>query len=81
LKALWSIDRVFLLEGQKATIRELCQLGFITVVRYSAGPYAVILRPPDFFVHVPISDADFQTLEEEIRTGVLKRVPERGVTR
>jgi hypothetical protein len=68
---------VFLLERHKTTIRELCRLGFITVVRYSDGPYAVIMRQPDFFVHVPISDADFETLEEEIRSGLLKRVPER----
>jgi hypothetical protein len=64
----WGLDDVFPLADQETTIREQCRAGFVTAVRHSAGPYAVILRPPDFFKQLPISDADFSTLEEEIRS-------------
>ena len=58
---LWGLDQVFLLAGRATTILEQCQLGFVSVVRFSAGPYAVI------------SEADFETLEQELRATSLKR--------
>jgi hypothetical protein len=62
-----SLDRLFLFEGQETTLREQCQRGFVTVVRYKSGPYAAIMRPPRLFVQIPISEADFSTLEGQIR--------------
>ena len=70
---LWGLDQVFLLAGRATTILEQCRLGFVSIVRFSEGPYAVILKPPDYFERLPISAADFETLEQELRATSLKR--------
>jgi hypothetical protein len=70
---LWGLDQVFPLAGQATTIHEQCRLGFVSAARLSEGPYAVILKPPDCFERFPISEADFETLEQELRAASLKR--------
>jgi hypothetical protein len=70
---LWGLDQVVPLAGRATTILEQCRLGFVSVVRFSKGPYAVILKPPDYFERFPISEADFETLEQELRATSLKR--------
>jgi hypothetical protein len=71
---LWGLDQAFPLAGQATTIHEQCRLGFVSVVRFSEGAYADILKPPDYFERFPISEADFETLEQELRATSLKRV-------
>jgi hypothetical protein len=66
-------ERLWGLAGQATTIHEQCRLGFVSAVRLSEGPYAVILKPPDCFERFPISEADFETLEQELRATSLKR--------
>jgi hypothetical protein len=67
------LDQVFPLAGRATTIHEQCRLGFVSAARLSEGPYAVILKPPDCFERFPISEADFETLEQELRATSLKR--------
>ena len=71
-RELWGLDQVFPLAGRATTIHEQCRLGFVSAARLSEGPYAVILKPPHY-ERFPISEADFQTLEQELRTVSLKR--------
>ena len=70
---LWGLDQVFPLAGRATTILEQCQFGSVSAARLSDGPYAVILKPPDCFERFPISEADFETLEQELRAASLKR--------
>jgi hypothetical protein len=66
------LDQVLLIEGHETTLRRECRAGFVSVVRHSTGPYAVILRP-NYFEQVPISEADFQTLEADIHSAALRQ--------
>ena len=71
------LDQVFLLDGEETTIREQCRAGLVTLVRYRDAPYAYIMRPSFSMERLPISEADYQTLEQELHDTALKRTRQR----